>query len=129
MGIIENIKDAADLAKKVGDLELYRKIVHLEGEVMDLTREKRQAEQRIEELQKQLDLKAKMTFRQPFYYQDGDDVPFCPRCYEKETEAVHVISRGATDTYWDCPACTRIYTPGGNRNSNTLSSYGRSPRS
>ena len=40
MGIVENIKDAADLAKKVGDIELYRKIVRLEGEVMDLTREK-----------------------------------------------------------------------------------------
>ena len=91
MGIVENIKDAADLAKKVGDLELYRKIVHLEGEVMDLTREKRQAEQRIEELQKQLALKAKMTFNQPFYYQEGDDVPFCPRCFEKDTQAVHVV--------------------------------------
>lgn len=77
MGIVENIKDAADLAKKVGDLELYRKIVHLEGEVMDLTREKRQAEQKIEDLQKQLALKAKMTFKQPFYYQEADDVPFC----------------------------------------------------
>ncbi len=57
MGIVENLKDAADLAKKVGDLELYRKIVHLEGEVMDLTRENRHAEQKIEELQKQLALK------------------------------------------------------------------------
>jgi hypothetical protein len=51
MGIVENIKDAADLAKKIGDIELYRKIVHLEGEVMDLTRDKRQADLKIEESQ------------------------------------------------------------------------------
>jgi hypothetical protein len=107
MGIVENIKDAADLAKKVGDLELYRKIVHLEGEVMDLTRENRQAQQKIEELQKALGLKAKMIFKQPFYYQDGDDVPFCPRCYEKDVQAVHVVLAFDTPERigWNCPEC------------------------
>ncbi len=111
MGIVENIKDAADLAKKVGDLELYRKIVHLEGEVMDLTRENRQAEQKIEELQKQLALKAKMTFRQPFYYQEGDDVPFCPRCYEKDAQAVHVVLQFDNEerTRWNCSDCKQAY--------------------
>lgn len=111
MGIVENIKDAADLAKKVGDIELYRKIVHLEGEVMDLTREKRQAEQKVEELQKQLALKAKMTFNQPFYYQDGDSVPFCPRCFEKDVQAVHVILKSTGDERirWDCPECKQMY--------------------
>jgi hypothetical protein len=111
MGIVENIKDAADLAKKVGDIELYRKIVHLEGEVMDLTREKRQAEQKIEDLQKQLALRTRMTFKQPFYFQDGDPVPFCPRCYEKDTVAVHLfpgINR-ADLVRWDCPDCKQQF--------------------
>ena len=111
MGIVENIKDAADLAKKVGDLELYRKIVHLEGEVMDLTREKRQAEQKIEELQKQVALKAKMAFKEPFYYQDGDAVPFCPRCYERDAQAVHLFFKfdSGGEARWDCPDCKQMY--------------------
>ena len=111
MGIVENIKDAADLAKKVGDLELYRKIVHLEGEVMDLTRENRQAEQKIEQLQKQLALKAKMTFKEPFYYQDGDTVPFCPSCFEKDNRAVHLIFHFDNEerTRWDCTGCKQVF--------------------
>lgn len=111
MGIVENIKDAADLAKKVGDIELYRKIVHLEGEVMDLTREKRLAEQKIEDLQKQLALRAKMTFKQPFYFQDGDSAPFCPRCYEKETVAVHLFAGINREDLvrWDWPDCKQQY--------------------
>jgi hypothetical protein len=36
MGIIENAKDIADLIKKAGDIELYRKICALEGEIIDL---------------------------------------------------------------------------------------------
>jgi hypothetical protein len=109
MGIVENIKDAADLAKKVGDIELYRKIVHLEGEVMELTREKRQAEQKIEELQAQLALKTKMTFRQPFYYQEGDSVPFCAACYEKDGRPVHVVK---SDDEWYCNVCKTFYDGG-----------------
>ena len=111
MGIVENIKDVADLAKKAGDIELYRKIVHLEGEVMDLTREKRQAEQKIEEQQKQLALRAKMTFKAPFYFQDGDNIPFCPRCYEKDNLAMHLVYEGADSLHarWDCKDCTKMY--------------------
>jgi len=111
MGILDNIKEVADFAKKVGDIELYRKIVHLEGEVIELTRENRQADQKIEDLQKQLTLKAKMTFRQPFYYQDGDAVPFCPRCFEKDTRSMHLV-RGGDDSVhsrWDCKECKQVY--------------------
>jgi hypothetical protein len=111
MGIIENIKDAADLAKKIGDIELYRKIVHLEGEVMDLTREKRQADQKIEELEGKLALKTKMNFKQPFYFQEGDNVPFCPRCFEKDKTAVHLFLDINRDDLqkWECRECKSAY--------------------
>jgi hypothetical protein len=116
MGIVENIRDAADLAKRVGDIELYRKIVHLEGEVMDLTREKRQAEQKIEELEGKLALNSKMNFKQPFYFQESDTVPFCPRCFEKDKTAVHLfavhlfleINRDDLKR-WDCRECKSTY--------------------
>ncbi len=111
MGLIENVKDAADLAKKIGDIELYRKIVHLEGEVMELTREKRQAEQGTEELEENLALREKMRFQQPFYFQEGDQVPFCPRCFEKDKSAVHLfleINR-ADLKRWDCHECKSQY--------------------
>lgn len=37
MGPLENIKEVADLIKKAGDIELYRKIAESEGEVIELT--------------------------------------------------------------------------------------------
>jgi hypothetical protein len=83
MDIIGNVKEIADLEKKYNDMEFYRKIVEREGEVIELTRLNRQAEQDIEVLKRQLALKKKMAFKQPFYYQDEDKVPFCPRCFEK----------------------------------------------
>ena len=37
MGAVENIKDIADLVKKFNDIELNRRILNLENEVLDLS--------------------------------------------------------------------------------------------
>lgn len=111
MDIVGSVKEIADLAKKFNDIEFYRKIVHLEGEVMELTRAKRQAEQKIDDLQEQLSLKAKMTFKEPFYYQENDDVPFCPACFEKDTLASHLffVFDNSDLTRWDCHVCKQTF--------------------
>lgn len=66
MGTIENAKEIADLAKKIGDADLYRKIVEREGEVIDLTRDKRTPENHNEDLKEKLALVPEMTFRELF---------------------------------------------------------------
>jgi hypothetical protein len=44
MSIINNVKEIADLVQKAGDIELYRKIIELEGELIELTRSNRELE-------------------------------------------------------------------------------------
>ena len=56
MGIVENLKEAADVAKAIGNIDLYRKIVELEGEVIELTRENQQLRQNIDEQKRWLEL-------------------------------------------------------------------------
>jgi hypothetical protein len=111
MGVIENMKDIADLIKKAGDIELYRKITESEGEVMDLTRENRRLEDRVQELEKTLALQKQMTFRQPFWYQEADETPFCPACWENHKKAIHVVfaQDGNNFTRWGCPSCKQFY--------------------
>ena len=41
------MKDVADLVKKFKDIELNRRILNLENEVLDLSRDKRRADARI----------------------------------------------------------------------------------
>lgn len=91
MSVISNAKEIADLIKKIGDVELYRKIVELEGEIIDLTRANRELEDSVQSLTRSLDVKESMSFRQPFYYQENDNVPFCPNCWETNKVAVHMV--------------------------------------
>ena len=110
MSVISNAKEIADLIKKLGDVELYRKIIELEGEIIELTREKHILDERVQELSNTLKTKENMTFRQPFYYQEGDNVPFCPRCWEADNTAVHVVNGGHfhAGTRHTCPSCNTI---------------------
>jgi hypothetical protein len=112
MSILENVKEVADLAKKIGDVDLYRKILALEGEVQDLTRAKRQLEMKVEEQERIIQLKKDLKFRPPFHWLEGDDTPFCSACWErKEPLAVHVVFSHDTiwETRWDCPTCKNMY--------------------
>jgi hypothetical protein len=112
MGVVENLKDVAELVKKAGEIELYKKISAAEDEVREITRAKRRLEDRVEELEHALRFKEETAFKAPFYYlKEGDQTPYCPRCWEKDRHAVHVVHYGedSEDVRWDCPDCKQMY--------------------
>ena len=113
MGVVDNLKDAADLLRKAGQVELYKKISDAEDEVRELTREKRRLEDRVEELRRALQFKEEVVFKAPFYVRkQGDQTPYCSRCWEKDRHAVHVVLRYREPhvARWDCPDCKQDYS-------------------
>ncbi len=115
MGILDEMKEVGDLIKKAGDIELYRRINKLEGEVIDLSRDKRRAEEKVEELERALRFKGDSKFKEPFYYLEGDKTPYCPVCWEDEHKAVHAVYRNTHNAiqYWDCPNCDAKFSAHG----------------
>jgi hypothetical protein len=112
MSAVEHIKEVADLVKKFNDIELNRRILNLEDEVLDLARAKRRGEEKIEDLERTLKFKGELKFKEPFYWIDGDSVPFCPNCWEKDHIPIHVIHLYTTEegmTKRDCPTCKTGY--------------------
>lgn len=90
MSIISNAKELAELIKKVGDIELYRRIVELEGEIIELTRNNRELEEQLQKIKKQSNAIEKLTRKNSFYFLDNDNDPYCPYCVEVEQLAVHL---------------------------------------
>ncbi len=107
MGAVENVKEFSEFVKKFNDIELNRRILNLENEVLDLSREKRRAEEQVEELQRSLKFKGELKFKEPFYWLEGDNVPYCPICWEDKGKVVHVTYSHAHDgrQYWNCLNC------------------------
>ena len=79
---LDNVRSLVQLAQKFGDVELKRRIVDLEDQVAELARERRILAEENEELRNELQARAKTSFRNPYWYEDGNDVPLCPKCYE-----------------------------------------------
>ena len=110
MTIVSNVKEIADLVKKLGDVELYRKIVELEGEVIELTRDNHELERKVDDLSKKLSMAATLIWHSGYYWRENDQFPFCPRCWEKEHIAVHLVGSGKIVNPWSCPNCKSNFT-------------------
>jgi len=111
MGAVENIKEIADLIGKFHDIELNRRVLKLEEEVLDLTRDKRRAEDKVEELERALKFKGGLKFRDPYLWLDGDPAPYCPACWESKRIATHVVTIKEVNRYdkQQCASCKHIY--------------------
>jgi hypothetical protein len=106
MSILNNAKELAELIKKIGDIDLYRKIVELEGEILELTRQKREVDDKVEKLLDALSFKERLTFKSPVYFAAGDSTPYCPKCWEGQKLASHLAPPNVMKVLmWACPQC------------------------
>jgi hypothetical protein len=111
MSILDNAKELATAVHEIKNLELYERVLNLNAGIMDLVEENRQLRAKIEQLEKSLVLRDNMKFKEPFYYQDGDQTPFCPACFETNIRAVHAVREWTDEQQvgWICPTCKNRY--------------------
>jgi hypothetical protein len=111
MGVVENMKDVADLVKKFNDIELNRRILNLENEVLDLSRDKRRAEEKVEELERAFKFSKELVLRDGFYWAEGDTTGFCTACWDAKHLAVHVtrLPLPVGNCRFQCPHCKAPY--------------------
>ena len=106
MGILDSAKQVANAVQEIHNLELYERVLGLHSDIIELVEENNRLRDENKELLKTLSIKQLMTFREPFYYQDGDETPYCPACWEIKNTPVHVITRWDKS---DCPVCKNAY--------------------
>jgi len=103
---LPNYKDIIDLIKKGATLEAQQKIMQLREAAIDLQEENLVLKQRVKELEDSLAFKGRLAFRPPYYYAEGDDVPFCPTCWEADHIPMHLTGhRTEEGTDYACAKC------------------------
>ena len=115
MGIIENAKEAVKLVQQIDNIDLYRRILDLQGEAIELIEELKKKEETISKLKDALALKGKMICEASAYYITDDkgdkiDGPFCTKCFDVDHIACRIINapkRGEGHSWeWvQCPKC------------------------
>ena len=107
MSIISDGKAILDVLKKYKDPELVNNYLEMQERAINAEAAKLELKRRCEELEQALTIKGKLRFEKPFYYMDGDASPFCPRCWESDHRAIHVVFHGETGygPHYSCPNC------------------------
>ena len=115
MGIIEDTKEVVKLVQQIDNIELYRKILDLQCEVLELVQQNREKDQTIEKLKNAMELKGKMVCDHSAYYQideQGEKIagPFCTNCFDNEYATRRLLPgaqpKDQSSHYWvQCPKC------------------------
>jgi hypothetical protein len=115
MDPLNTLKKIREVIKNTTDRELVKLILDLQKDVFAIESQNLKLASELASLKRQLDLQARMHTRPPFgyYFQDSDDVPFCPKCWESCRDAIHLPApessgdgirrecRVCKETYWE----------------------------
>jgi hypothetical protein len=102
MSILEDAKEVAKAVQEINNLDLYKRVLNLHSDIIGLVEENNRLRDENRELVKTIDLKKKMHFRSPYYWQEDDPVPFCPKCWEGKTLPAHVMGVESGKKYVQC---------------------------
>jgi len=113
MDPIEGMKEVLDLARELNRMDLYRKLVEVNQEVVTLAGQKVQLHQKVLALEEELRLRDELVWRDNAYWKKDEpsDGPYCPKCRDGNSKAVRMMDLGHV---WRCPVCTTaVRKPGG----------------
>src|ERR1044071_10151367 len=111
MSLTQQTHEIADLVKKTGDVELHRKILRLEEEIIELARRALKLEQENDQLRSNLKKRDNLSFESPFFIESGTKQKCCPQCWQRDQRVVFVVGGGHAEReqLFDCPTCHRTY--------------------
>lgn len=95
MSILTEVKEIANLVQKIDNIELNRKILDLQAEVMELIEENGRLCEDSKALRDKLRWQSDMKVGQNSYWcaKDGDlDGPFCTNCWDASRILIRLVS-------------------------------------
>lgn len=110
MTILDTIKDVVAVVQKADNIDLMKHVLALQTQIQEILEENHNLKDTNRKLEESLKFAESLTFTAPFYFAPEDEIPLCPRCWEVEKTAVHVVSifKGKQDR-WDCSQCKQMY--------------------
>ena len=93
--IVGHAREIADVIKAYGNMELYQKIVDLQGELLKLSEDNLKLAERARTLEEQLRNRATLKRKGIAYFRTredgGEDGPFCLICWDVGGKLVNLV--------------------------------------
>lgn len=109
MGIIDNVKSVARTVQQIDNIDLYTRILDLQGEILSLVEENTGLRRQVTDLESAAAIAAVLVVRRDSYWRTvggKDDGPFCTRCWDVDKQLVR-LHEAANPEYGHCPNCDK----------------------
>lgn len=113
MGIYEGIKDVAKVVQQADNVDLYKKLLDLSAQALDMQDELSRLRTENEELRKQQDLDRKVVrHKSPYITLLGEpnDICYCAACWGKSRELIQMlVSEDYSLNHFHCCNCNNSF--------------------
>jgi hypothetical protein len=110
--IINAAKEVYNAVQKYNDVPLMKHVVELQQAVLDLQTELIAAKKQLDDALAKLDVRHSMHKRGAYFYKDGDEEPFCPKCWQQDDRLVYLPALTTSSTFGkirQCIVCNKMF--------------------
>ena len=93
MGLFESIKDVAGIAQKADNIDLYRKLLDIESQALELQDDLSKAHREISRLKDELSVKKDIVRHEDGLYitlKGNDDIRYCSTCWGADEKLIQL---------------------------------------
>jgi hypothetical protein len=109
VSIYEGLKDIVSTIQKIDNVELYRQILDLQREVLEVVSENTQLKAQLAEAQAALSTRRDLRFEFNAYWigesLELSDGPFCAKCWDTKQQLVRMLVQTHNPQWSRCYAC------------------------
>jgi hypothetical protein len=113
--IVNAAKEVYNAVQKYNDVPLMKQVVELQQAVLDLQAELIELRKELADALAKLDVRHSMHKRGEYFYKDGDEEPYCPRCWQGDNKLVYlpaVKTSPAIGAFRRCIVCKENFNEG-----------------
>jgi len=111
MSTLSDVKELAKLIQDLGKIELYKKVVDLQSDIVELTEERNRLREENRVLKEKKDIRERLRFDTNLYWlkeSDKEIGPFCQQCMDSGGKLVRLIDYGHRE-YLECSVCKKRF--------------------
>ena len=105
MGLYEGIKDVAKIVQKADNVELYRQLIDLSAQALDMQATINKLTEENAELKKRQDLEERIVRHQELYLtlkDDENNIFYCSHCWDSDGKLIQMSTKNGL---YQCPHC------------------------
>ena len=109
MGLYEGIKDVAKVVQQADNIELYRNLLDLSAQALDMQAQIAALQKENEDLKNKLSSKKRIIRHKGIYITlEGEEegIVYCSACYGKENKFIQMLNYD--EGHYQCPVCHTI---------------------